>query len=325
MMQVFFLGPNRLRNLLYFLMLLILSFGLTANWERLLRCFQGVKSGVYLEGRAIAGLLPEEVTQIVKAMAIQLKREPLNAGYYSETGQIMPSQSGREVDVVRNVNRVYSAPAGSRLSLEVTEIPAAIGADYYQAVYHGDTGKSRVALAINVAWGEEHLPEILQVLQSEKVHVTFFLVGSWVKVFPELVKQMAGAGHEMANHGLYHGHPLQMGKADVKKLIADNSLLIWSVTGKKPANLFAPPYGEVNQTVVNCAAELGYHTVLWSVDSVDWKNPAPDMMLQRITSKIQPGGIILLHPTLPTKMVLTGLIKSLRQKGLEPGTVTSVL
>lgn len=324
-MRVFYVGPQHTRKIIVLIIIAIIAFGLTANWDRLIRKLQGVRPGVQLEGRTVAGLLPDELTQIVKAMAQTVNREPQNASYFGETGDIIPACPGRHVNVAENVRRVTQAKPGSRLSLIVDEVSPAIDADYYKAVYHGDEGLPRVALAINVAWGEAYLPEMLKALREEKVKVTFFLVGTWVKSFPELVKEMAKEGHEMANHGMIHGHPFQMSREEIKRIIAENSLLIWSVTGQKPANLFAPPYGEVNPEIVNCAAELGYRTIMWSVDSIDWKNPAPDIMMDRILSKIQNGGIILLHPTIPTKTVLPALIKRLRKKGLEPGPVSSVL
>ena len=182
-----------------------------------------------------------------------------------------------------------------------------------------------MALAINVAWGEEYLPEILKVLEAAKIKATFFLVGSWVKVFPEKVKELAKAGHELANHGLYHGHPQQMGSDELRRLIVNNESLITALTGCKPVKYFAPPYGELNTTILGVAGNLGYRTIMWSVDSVDWKHPAPEILIQRVISKIEPGGIILLHPTIVTQKALPDLIRELRAKGLEPGTVSSVL
>ena len=114
-------------------------------------------------------------------------------------------------------------------------------------------------------------------------------------------------------------------KHESKKLILDNTTLLTSVTGKPPVPYFAPPYGELNSLIVNVAGTLSYRTIMWSVDSIDWKNPTPGILLNRVLSKIEPGGIILLHPTIATKEALRMLIQSLRKKGLEPGTVSGVL
>ncbi len=324
-MQIIFLGPKRLRLLVVGLIGLVLITGIMLNWEQIARRVMGVKAGIELEGQPLQGLLPSEVADLVKLLASKINRAPRNAFYYTESGEIIPAQAGKIVDIALNVNRVFSARPGSHLRLIVNEVNPMISEDLFKPVYHGRTDVPRVALAINVAWGEEYLGDILKTLKTEKVKATFFFVGTWVKAFPEFVKNIANEGHEIANHGLYHGHPEQMGQDELKKLILDNTALLTSVIGKKPAPLFAPPYGEVNSSIVNVAGSLNYRTILWSVDSIDWKNPTPEVLLNRVLSKIEPGGIILLHPTIATKEALPSLIRSLRKKGLEPGTVSSVL
>jgi probable sporulation protein (polysaccharide deacetylase family) len=284
-----------------------------------------VKAGVKLEGYPVSGFLPEEVARIVKTMAARMNRDPQNASYFAETGEIIPARPGRSVDVAATVNMVCSARSGADLKVLVSNIPPAVSDDFFKPVYHGRPECSHVAMAINVAWGEEFIPDLLKIFQEEKVKVTFFLVGTWVKAFPELVKSLDTAGHELANHGLEHGHPSQMNREQLKHLILDNTALIQSVTKKKPVPLFAPPYGELNTLIVSTAGELGYRTIMWSVDTVDWKRPAPEIILERVLTKIEPGGIILLHPTVVTKAAMRDLIRGLRKKGLEPGTVTSVL
>jgi len=322
---VIFVGPQQVRLGVILLVIFSIGIGLLSNYQRLLRQYIGVKSGVKLEGQMIEGLLPQEVTEIVERMSEKINHAPRNAVYFSETGEVIPAKSGQRVNVSQSVKLICAAEPGTDLKLVVEKIPPRVPTSYFQAVYEGDKSLSKVGLAINVAWGEEHLPMILETLKREKVKATFFLVGAWVKQFPELVKQMADEGHELANHGLYHGHPLQMGKGDLQKLIAENALLIHSLTKCKSVNLFGPPYGEVNQEVVNSAAALGYRTIMWTVDSVDWKNPDPGIMLTRIMKKIESGGIVLLHPTMPTKKVLGQMIHELRQKGLEPGKVSLML
>jgi probable sporulation protein (polysaccharide deacetylase family) len=324
-MKIFFFNQKQLKWVLISFILLIAAVGTFINLEAISRKVFGVKPGVLLEGRSVQGMLPRELTELVRQWALKINREPVNASYFPETGEIIPAQPGKDVKVAETVNQVCLAPAGSSLKLLVAELQPKITEEYFKPVYHGNPDSGRVALAINVAWGEEYLPEMLKVLTEEKTKATFFLVGSWIKAFPELAKELYVNGHELGNHGLYHGHPLQMKRKELKRLILENQQLIESVTGKTPVNLFAPPYGEISPLVVSAAGELGYQTIMWSVDSVDWKKPAPEILINRVLSKIEPGGIILLHPTAPTKTALRELIRSLRKKGLEPGTVSEVL
>lgn len=324
-MRVFFFNQKQLRWVLLTAIVLMMSIGVLINREQISRKIYGVKPGVKLEGRSVQGMLPKELTGLVRLWAAKINREPVNASYFPETGEIIPAQPGKNVKVAETVYQVCLAPSGSNLKLVVAEVQPKITEEYFKPVYHGNPNSSRVALAINVAWGEEYLPEILKVLTEENTKATFFLVGSWVKAFPDLTKELLRYGHELGNHGLFHGHPLQMKREELKRIISENEQLIRSVTRRTPANLFAPPYGEISPLIVSAAGELGYQTIMWSVDSVDWKNPAPEILLNRVLSKIEAGGIILLHPTAPTKTVFRELIRSLRKKGLEPGTVSEVL
>jgi probable sporulation protein (polysaccharide deacetylase family) len=325
MMRIIFFNQKKLRLVLVTTIMAVMTIGVFINQGPILRKFYGVKSGVKLEGRLVQGMLPQELTELVRTWALKINRAPVNAAYFPETGEIIPAQPGRNVKVAETVSQVCLASPGSELKLLIAETSPQITEAYFKPVYHGNSDTSRVALAINVAWGEEYLPEMLKILSEEKTKATFFLVGSWVKAFPELTKELVAEGHELGNHGLYHGHPLRMKREELKRIISENESLLRSVTGKKTANLFAPPYGEISPLVVGAAGELGYQTIMWSVDSVDWKNPAPEILLNRVLSKVEAGGIILLHPTAPTKTALRELIRSLRKKGLEPGTVSEVL
>lgn len=324
-MRIIFFNQKQLRLVLFTMLILVMTIGVLINREPILRKIYGVKPGVKLEGCLVQGMLPNELTEMVKTWAVKINREPVNASYFPETGEIIPAKAGRNVKVAETVSEVCLAPPGSELKLLIAETAPQITEAYFKPVYHGNPNTSRVALAINVAWGEEYLPEILKILAEEKTKATFFLVGSWVKAFPELTKELNSGGHELGNHGLYHGHPLRMKREELKRIITENEKLIQAVTRSRIANLFAPPYGEISPLIVSAAGELGYQTIMWSVDSVDWKNPAPEILLNRVLSKIEAGGIILLHPTAPTKTALRELIRSLRKKGLEPGTVSEVL
>lgn len=324
-MRIIFFNQKQLRMVLLAVIALIMTLGVFINRGPILRKVYGVKPGVKLEGRLVESMLPKELTEMLRTWSVKINREPINATYFPETGEIIPAQLGRSLKIAETVHQVCLAPPGSDLKLLIAELEPKVTEEYFKPIYHGNPGTPRVALAINVAWGEEYLPEMLKTLAEEKVKATFFLVGSWVKVFPELTKELDSHGHELGNHGLYHSHPLQMKREELKGIITKNEQLIETVTGKKAVNFFAPPYGEISSLIVSVAGELGYKTIMWSVDSVDWKNPTPETLLNRVLTKIEPGGIILLHPTAPTKTALRGLIRSLRKKGLEPGTVSKVL
>ncbi|MGQ9780451.1 MAG: hypothetical protein ACUVRM_11380, partial [Bacillota bacterium] len=94
--------------------------------------------------------------------------------------------------------------------------------------------------------------------------------------------------------------------------------------GRAP-RLFTPPYGDFDRETVTVAAELGYRTVLWTVDTVDWKRPAPEVIAGRVKAKVKNGAIVLMHPTAPTVAALPGIIKDLKTRGFRLVTVGQML
>ncbi len=190
--------------------------------------------------------------------------------------------------------------------------------------YHGPTDKQQVALKINVAWGEEQLPEILDILDEYEATATFFFAGKWVKKFPKLTQEVKKRGHELGNHGFKHAHPTQLSREELTELIKKNERLIKETTGYQ-TNLFAPPYGEVNDKVVKTADEIGYKTVLWSADTIDWQRPAPEVIVNRVKDRVEQGGIILMHPTKPTVKALPEIITNLREKNYKLVTISQLL
>ncbi|HHY92145.1 MAG TPA: polysaccharide deacetylase family protein [Firmicutes bacterium] len=212
----------------------------------------------------------------------------------------------------------------ARYSLEgVRElVPASTGST--APVFQVETKKPVVALTVNVAWGEEYLPELLKALAAGGAKATFFMVGDWVRQFPALTKDIAAAGHELGNHTWYHPHPTQIGAEEFKEELRRTEELLTQLTQQKPV-LFAPPYGEWNKEVVAAAGELGYHTIMWSVDTVDWERPRAEVIVERVLAGIQPGGIVLMHPTQPTVEALPKILAGFKEKGLTPVTVSELL
>lgn len=198
------------------------------------------------------------------------------------------------------------------------EVPA--GSSRLQPVYRGPQDRPWVALAINVDWGDEVLPEMLATLRRHGVRATFFLTGRWARRSSELARRIAEEGHEIGNHGLDHVHPTELGDAELRRLVEENAGLLQEVTGQRPA-LFAPPYGEVDERIVRLAAATGHHTVMWTVDTLDWQRPHPSAILERVAQRVEPGAIILMHPTEPTVQALPDLLALLQSRGLSPVTV----
>ncbi|PTM58954.1 polysaccharide deacetylase family protein [Desmospora activa] len=193
-----------------------------------------------------------------------------------------------------------------------------------QPIYRGNEQKPMAALMINVAWGTEHLPTMLEILQRERVKATFFLDGSWLKKHPKEALQLLEQGHQLGNHA--YSHPLMSGMEafKIKREIEKTEALIRDLGVR--SQFFAPPAGDYDQQVVTIAHQLGMKTVLWTVDTVDWKkSSSPGWMVDRVKKGIGNGSLVLMHPTDRTVIALPKIISTIKEKGLKLGTVDEVL
>jgi len=190
--------------------------------------------------------------------------------------------------------------------------------------YHGIRGENRISITFNVDWGEDYIPGILKILESKNVKVTFFVTGNWAGKFTDLLRQISKEGHEIGNHGYSHKNPVQLSDSQLENHIRKNETLIYTITGKR-TSLYAPPYGDINNRVTAIVSNLGYKTIMWSADSIDWQRPAPEIIVQRVVNKIDDGGIILLHPTKPTLQALPEIINKLKARNFKFITISELI
>ncbi len=196
-----------------------------------------------------------------------------------------------------------------------------------EPVYQGNNTEQKVALAVNVDWGEDVLPSMLDTLAREHVSATFFVTGRFAEKFPELVKQIADAGHEIGSHGYKHPHPDELSVEQNQKDITQAETILEKLTGIKPV-LYAPPYGEHGRTCLEAAEQCGYTTILWTLDTIDWEKPAPshETLVERASGdKLTSGAIILMHPKEHTAEALADIIGAIRAKGYQCVKVSEVL
>lgn len=195
---------------------------------------------------------------------------------------------------------------------------------YNQPIYQGSPRHREIALTVNVFWGEEYIPQMLDILRQSNVKATFFLGGTWVKKYPELASRIAGEGHEIGSHGYSHPHPDRLSKSENLREMQKAEDIIYRATGARP-RLFAPPYGERGPSVLEAADDASYTTILWSIDTVDWQLPPPDVIVQRVAGRAHNGAIVLMHPTAPTVKALPEIIQRLKKEGYQLVTVSKLL
>jgi peptidoglycan/xylan/chitin deacetylase (PgdA/CDA1 family) len=184
----------------------------------------------------------------------------------------------------------------------------------------------RVALTFDAGWIYEPVPDLLQALREHDVCATFFLRGGFVKDHPDLVQQIAAAGHLIANHSYTHGHMTTQTQAEQIDELERTNQLILDLTGQRPY-LFRPPYGEYNGDLLRTAAACGFpYTVMWTVDSLDWMEPGVDEIYERVSTRLVDGAIVLMHVgSTQTPEVLPRLINLIREQGYELGTIPDML
>lgn len=194
-------------------------------------------------------------------------------------------------------------------------------------IYCVDTDKKKVALSFDAAWGNEDTKKILDILKKHDVHVTFFMTGGWVESYPDDVKAIHKAGHDLGNHSENHKNMSQLSDEEKTKELMSVHEKVKKLTGEDMA-LFRPPYGDYDDRVVLNAKDNGYYTIQWSVDSLDWKDYGVDSIIDTVLNHkaLDKGAIILCHNGAKyTAEALETLIKGLKEKGYEIVPVSELI
>lgn len=173
----------------------------------------------------------------------------------------------------------------------------------------------KISISFDAAWGNEDTQTLIDILGRYDITATFFLVGEWVEKFPESVRALSEAGHEIMNHSDTHPHMSKLSREQMREEIESCNDRIEAITGVRPT-LFRAPYGEYCDGLIEVLAELGMYCIQWDVDSLDWKDPAPQAICQRVCSNVVPGSICLFHNAARnTPAALPELIETLLADG----------
>jgi polysaccharide deacetylase family sporulation protein PdaB len=184
-------------------------------------------------------------------------------------------------------------------------------------IYSVTTDENKISISFDCAWGTDYTDKLLEIMKSEGVRCTFFMVEFWVKKNPEYVKKINDYGHEIGTHSASHPYMSKLSKEKVIKELTSSSLAIEEITGKK-VELFRPPYGDYNDQLIETSHELGLFPIQWSVDSLDWKDLSKDEITKRVVSRVKKGSIVLFHNQgLHTAKAIVDIIKSLKKSGYQ--------
>ena len=192
-------------------------------------------------------------------------------------------------------------------------------------IYNVNTSEKQVAFTMNCAWNADDIESILETLKNNNTQITFFMVGDWIEKFPDAVKKINEAGHEIASHSDTHPHVNNLSYEENIEEIEKSNDKIEKITGSR-TKIYRAPYGEYNNTVIGAANDKGYYTIQWNLDTLDYKGLTGEQMWNRLKNKLENGAIILSHNgTKHTADSLDMLIKNIKSKGYEIITVSQLI
>lgn len=186
----------------------------------------------------------------------------------------------------------------------------------------------KIALTFDDGPHPRYTDKILSILEKYNIKATFFVIGVNVENYPEPLKRIYEAGHEIGNHSYSH--------ISEKSLTGDSALeevnkceeLIYKSIGIKP-RLFRPPQGMFSEDIEKIVFEKNYSIVLWSVDTRDWAHNSVENIMKTVQSELRGGDVILMHDYTSGKNTtcdaLESIIPSLIEKGYEFVTVSELM
>lgn len=182
-----------------------------------------------------------------------------------------------------------------------------------------ETQERKIALTFDVSWGNKDIHKILDILETYQVRASFFVTGMWAQKYPEEAKAVQEKGHDLGNHSQDHRNMTGLSREEKAQEIRAAHQAVGELTGVQ-MELFRPPYGDYDDEVILEAESQGYHTVLWDVDSMDWKDYGRGHIVETVLGHedLRNGSILRFHcGTKYTAEALPEVILGLQEQGYE--------
>ncbi len=192
-------------------------------------------------------------------------------------------------------------------------------------IYSTERTDNKIALTFDVAWENSNTDELIEILDEFDAEATFFVTGDWCDRYPEDVLKFYEAGHEIQNHSDMHPHVAGMNVNDLILDTKECSRKIEMITGEEPT-LYRAPYGEYDDSLITTIDGMDMTVIQWDVDSLDWKEPTPEEIKNKVLAETESGSILLFHNDLKnTTDALPEILTVLRDKGYEFITVSELI
>ncbi|MBQ4595321.1 MAG: polysaccharide deacetylase family protein [Akkermansia sp.] len=169
-------------------------------------------------------------------------------------------------------------------------------------------------------------PQVLDILKRHGASATFFVLGDNASRNPSILARAVAEGHEIGNHTYSHIKMTSASAETIRSEISRTAAVIESATGRK-AKVMRPPYGATNANIVsNMFNNYGMRSILWNIDTQDWRHPGVGVVVQRAVGGAKPGSIILLHDIhSSTLAAVEGIVTGLQARGYKLVTVSQLI
>ena len=198
-----------------------------------------------------------------------------------------------------------------------------VSGESYAPIYSGRTETAQVALMFNVYENTDVVNGILDLLKSHNAKATFFVGGCWADDNNQTLKRILEEGHSLGNHGYFHKNHKKLTEAQNLAEIKNTHDLVLAITGYS-MTLFAPPSGAFSVTTLKVAEKLGYRSIMWSKDTIDWRDNDVNLIVKRATA-VDSGDFILMHPKAHTLKALPTILQFYFEKGISTNTVDELI
>lgn len=197
------------------------------------------------------------------------------------------------------------------------------------AIYEGDKDGGKVALMFNVYENAANVQKIADILDEYGFKATFFVGGSWAAKNQNILLKIASGGFEIGNHGYLHRDHATLSAKQNKDEIILTERMIDSILADLPdyrnCKLFAPPSGSIGDTMFDVCSELDYRVIMWTRDTIDWRDHNADIIYNRAVKDIKAGDLVLMHPTDCTVEALPRVLEYIKSVGLTADIVSNVI
>ena len=188
------------------------------------------------------------------------------------------------------------------------------------AIYNGNRDKQNVSLMFNIYENTKVVNDIVDLLNEKGVKATFFVGGCWADDNAETLKKIVGSGHELGNHGYFHKDHKTLDYDKNREEIYNTEIITYALCGVK-TRLFAPPSGSFSSETLSAADDLGYKVIMWSKDTIDWRDKDKNIVFKRATESLSGGDLVLMHPKEHTLAALPEILDFYRNAGFSVVTV----